>query len=567
MKSRSALKKRFQAGILSWFIIGTVVIFACLFTIMTLQSLEKQKEQTIRLLLEKGEALIRSFEAVARTGVGMKWSAFQLQKLLIEMAEQPGIDYIIVINTEGAILADSDPARIGEIYGTDLDLRMLSKTKETAWRQVPNTIGADTFEVYRPFSPTQEPFAGFRESSKAKSPDGLFIFVGMDMGPVLKARKADEQRIIWVAVTLLLIGCFGVISLFFSYRYRTTRASLSRIRAFSDHLVENMPIGLIAVDKGRKVIAINAAAASILDLTVSGTLGKPATQMLPPVCRDLLENLETEKRIIEKELDCPLHEGKTVPLPIIASTLEEEGEIHGFVILLRDLTEIRFLKKEVARSQRLAALGDLAAGVAHEIRNPLSSIKGFATYFKERYRHIPEDRQTAEIMINEVERLNRVIGQLLEFARPMTLHRQKTPLALLIHHVSRMVEDQGQSSGIKLNMDELVDMEVDIDPDKMKQVFLNLFLNAMAAMESGGTITVRSFPVDQRFMGIQICDTGVGIQKSDLGRIFDPYFTTKPSGTGLGLAIVHKILEAHGGEAIVDSEPGRGTTVTLTLPL
>ncbi len=561
------MKKRFWTGIFSWFIIGSVLIFASLFAFMTLQNLEIQKEQTSKLLMEKGDALIRAFEAGARTGLGLRWNAFQLQKLLIETAQQPGIDYIIVIDTNGVILADSDPARVGEVYGTDLDLSRVARTKESRWRQVPNTVGADTFEVYRQFAPTKEPFSGFQDSGRSSGDSGLVIFVGLDMGPILTARKADEQHTIWIAFVLVLIGCSGFISLFLAYRYRATRVSLSKVQAFSDHLVENMPIGLISIDHEDRIATFNTAASAILELPISEALGRSAGQRLPAICLDMIEHLKSDKTIIEKEVECPVHGGKTVPLGVIASILEEDGETQGFIILFRDLTEIRHLQKEIIRSQRLAAVGSLAAGVAHEIRNPLSSIKGFATYFKERYRDIPEDKQTAEIMITEVERLNRVISQLLEFARPVTLYCRTTSLVALIRHSLKMIENQAQAKGIALMADDVTDTELYIDPDKTKQVLLNLFLNAVAAMENGGSLLIKSALVDNRFLKVTISDTGGGIPKEDLNRIFDPYFTTKSSGTGLGLAIVHKIMEAHNGGIAVESEPGQGTTVTLVFPL
>ena len=567
MKNGNRKSRRFRVGLFSWFVMGAVVIFAAVFTVITLQNLEKQKEQTTRLLVEKGEALIRSFEAGARTGAGMRWSAFQLQKLLIETAQQPGIDYIIVADTAGTILVDSDPARVGEIYGTDLNLKRIAGLRGTAWRQVPNTEGADTFEVYGQFAPTKEPFAGFEGTAGPEKAAGFVIFVGLDMGPILTLRKADEQQTVWIAVVLLLIGCAGVASLFLAYRYSVAQASLSKVRAFSDHLVENMPIGLVAVDNAGQIAAFNSAASSLLHLPVPEALGRPAWSILPAAWRGLAESIVPGGKVVERELDCTLPGGKTVPLAVIASILEEEGKAQGLVILFRDLTEIISLKEEVARSQRLAALGNLAAGVAHEIRNPLSSIKGFATYFKERYRDIPEDRQTAEIMVNEVERLNRVISQLLEFARPMSLNNRKTSLSILIHHTLRMIEDQAKARGIALQADEVTDAELFVDPDKITQVFLNLLLNAMAAMENGGILTIRAFPAGNRFTRVVIADTGTGIAKEDLARVFDPYFTTKPAGTGLGLAIVHKIVEAHGGEVSVESDPARGTMVTLTLPL
>ena len=206
-------------------------------------------------------------------------------------------------------------------------------------------------------------------------------------------------------------------------------------------------------------------------------------------------------------------------------------------------------------------------GIAHEIRNPLSSIKGFATFFKERYQDNPEDRKTAEIMVQEVERLNRVIGQLLEFARPMEMNRQRTSINEVIRHTLKMVEGETRERKIDIRTDLSQDIgDVLMDADKIKQVLLNLYINSLGAMDSGGTLSITLSPQGNRMIRIDVSDTGKGIEEKDLARIFDPYFTTKPSGTGLGLAIVYRIIEAHDGEIRVKSKPGRGTTVSVLLP-
>jgi hypothetical protein len=164
--------RKFWAGVSPWFIIGAVTIMMPVFVVLTLQSINKQKEYTTQLLVEKGAALIRSFEAGARTGIGMRWSSFQLQKLLIETAQQPDIDHLIVTDVEGTIVADSDPSMIGETYGTELDLPRRAASKKVEWRQVPNPEGADTFEVYRQFSPTEKPFQGFQRGPKITPGNG-----------------------------------------------------------------------------------------------------------------------------------------------------------------------------------------------------------------------------------------------------------------------------------------------------------------------------------------------------------------------------------------------------------
>jgi two-component system sensor histidine kinase HydH len=231
-------------------------------------------------------------------------------------------------------------------------------------------------------------------------------------------------------------------------------------------------------------------------------------------------------------------------------------------------TSLTSLERELETSRRLASLGRLAAGVAHEIRNPLSSIKGFATYFKERYRDNPDDRKTSEIMIQEVDRLNRVITQLLEFARPPAIQKKRTSLQSLIQHSLKMIERQASAKQIEIFSRLPPEIkEIDLDPDGLNQVLLNLYLNAIEAMDQGGTLSVSlSKDLGSPWVKIAVSDTGAGISKQDLEHVFDPYFTTKQSGTGLGLAIVHKIIEAHSGEVRAESEMGRGTTVTVLLP-
>ena len=562
-------KKNFWLGMSPWIIIGALAILVPIFIAMTLININKQKEYTTQLLIEKGAALIRSFEAGARTGMGMQWSGFQLQKLLIETAQQPDIDHLILTDVRGTILADSDPSMIGESYGKDLDLSLIAGSKHVQWRQAPNPDGADTFEVFRRFSPTGEPFQGFlSERETAGESPGFIIFVGLDMGPVIAAREQDTRNTIWMAVVFLLIGCSGVISLFLAQSYRLAKTSLSRMKAFSDGLVENMPMGLVAINGRGEIIAFNQTAESITGHVFRDVIGKKAEDILPPPCVTLLQNLKIEKKSIEKEIDCPVRGGKIVPLEVIAATLaEENGDFLGYVILIRDITEIQHLKKEIAISQRLASLGNLAAGVAHEIRNPLSSIKGFATFFKERYRDRPEDKKTADIMIQEVDRLNRVISQLLEFARPMDINKQRVSIHMVIQDTLKMIEGQAKEKEIIIHADLSPDVdEVFIDPDKITQVFLNLYLNAIEATQRGGALSVILSPQNERTIRIDISDTGRGIDPNELAHVFDPYFTTRPTGTGLGLAIVHKIIEAHDGEIRVDSVKGKGTTLSIFLP-
>jgi two-component system sensor histidine kinase HydH len=570
-------------GIPPWIIIWAVLILLPIFIVMTLENIHRQKENTTRLLVEKGAALIRSFEAGARTGLlGMRWGGAQVQRLLAETAQQPDIVYLLVTDVKGTILAHNDATKIGKTYGKELDLKGISRSKKVGWRQIYDQEGSQRFEVFRQFSPIREKVRRHRggmmpndwcrahiypQGSNVSS--GQVIFVGLDMEPVETARKEDTRHTIVMGLILLLIGFTGVVSLFLAHAYRTTRTSLSRVRAFSDSLVENMPIGLLAIDSDGRIASFNETAESILQLSSREALWKTPEAILPQPFLEILDKLKSGRYFIENEIECPLNNGQSIPLEIIATVLKEDkGAFLGHVILFRDMSEVKQLKDEVARSERLASIGRLAAGVAHEIRNPLSSIKGFATYFMERYRNIPEDQKTAEIMIQEVERLNRVIGQLLEFASPINIMRKPTFLHALVQHSLKMIEADAHRKGIKIDTSISPDIKEEfIDPDKIEQVFLNLYLNAFEAMENGGTLSVKIREDEKaRAVRIIISDTGTGIKDEDLGRVFDPYFTTKPTGTGLGLAIVHKIIESHDGEVRVESRPGEGTTVTILLP-
>jgi two-component system sensor histidine kinase HydH len=390
------------------------------------------------------------------------------------------------------------------------------------------------------------------------------------MTPMIEAQDADIRHAVIMGAVLLLVGFAGIMLIFLVQSNRATKASLTRIKAFSDNVVEHMPIGLIALDDHQRIAAYNHIAERVLQLSVPNVMGKNADQTLPTRLWEVVKRFDDRDHVIEEEIDCTIADGSVVPLEVGASILQDaNGVFLGYIVLFKDLTEVRSLRREIARSQRLASVGRLAAGVAHEIRNPLSSIKGFATYFKERYPDAPQDQKTADIMIAEVDRLNRVVGQLLEFARPVPLSPKLTSLKDLVDNSLRLIEQK--AIGKKITVKTLNSAKIDeavIDPDRINQVLLNLYLNAIESMEPGGELGVELSAGDKDHrIEIRVSDTGCGIPAEHLSRIFDPYFTTKSAGTGLGLAIAHNIMEAMGGKMNVSSRPGKGTTFCLTIPI
>jgi len=562
-------------GVPPWILLGAVLIFTPIFIFWATENIRRQQEMTNLLLLEKGAALIRSFEAGARTGMmgmmGMPGTAFKLQRLLTETARQPDIVYLIITDHQGRIIAHSDQERIGETYDPGVDVSSVSTDVNPLWRRIQGPDGSPVFEVFRTFAPRTPrhrlPHGDRGPMGRRLSPgDPLesqpepgIIFAGLDLSIFEQVRREEARHTLVMAVILLLIGFAGLFSVFVVHAYRSARTSLSRVRAFSDHLVQNMPMGLVALDGEHRIASFNRTASNILGLQETKVLERSAAELLPEELLRLLKEEHPNRLLLEQEIEFTLEGGRSIPLAAnISSLTGPEGVSSG--------KEVRALKKEVERTRRLAAVGRLAAGVAHEIRNPLSSIKGFATYFKERYSDVEEDRRTAEIMIREVDRLNRVIGELLEFARPMTLDRKPVQPGVIVRHALKMIEARAADQEVLIDS-RIQPGPVPMDRDRMAQVMLNLLLNGLEAMPGGGTLSV-TVDVDDsnRYARFTVRDTGKGIAPDDLTHVFDPYFTTKSSGTGLGLAVVHKIVESHGGEVHVESEQGKGTTFTVLLP-
>lgn len=244
--------------------------------------------------------------------------------------------------------------------------------------------------------------------------------------------------------------------------------------------------------------------------------------------------------------------------------------------------QVRRLEEEVRRKEKLAAVGTLAAGVAHEIRNPLSSIKGYATYFGQRFPEDSEDRKAAQVMVREVDRLNRVITDLIGLSRPTDIKARPARLEQVAEHVLRLIRQDAVNHGVSLSCTAAAHLPPAlVDPDRLGQALLNVCLNALDALQAGagdgpaldGEPSLKMHVSREGSMlRLDVTDNGEGIAPENLRHIFNPYFTTKGHGTGLGLATVHKIVEAHGGDVSIRSRQAadgrRGeTVVSIRLPV
>lgn len=573
-----------------WIIVGSVVILLTTIIVLALQNYNREEQYTARILSEKGAALIRTIEAGARTGMmRMMWGGDQVQALIEESALVPEVEYIMIIDPLGRVLAASDTDRIGT-HITDLPfLKNLDASGKVRWHILKSNGKERTFEVVKIFRPLmQRPGRGGEGGMRRRihghdmrahdgsdwcfsgnGPEkGLVILVGLDPAAYEIARNVDIRNTLVLSAVLVILGMAGFVSMYWMQSYRSAQRALQDTSAIADEVVTSLPVGLIATDKSGKIAFFNSAAERITGLDLSESRGKDPEMVLPENFCGLKSSLDSGQTVFEREMTCEFVANKIVPVSVSASKIiNEAGQFVGQVLILRDLGEVRRLQEAIRRQEKLAAIGGLAAGVAHEIRNPLSSIKGIAAYFKSKFDDGSEDKEAADVMIQEVDRLNRSISELLDFVRPTDLQFKPTDMNELVAHSMRLIQQEAVTKEIKTHLNPYAfALTAEVDADRLSQCLLNLYLNALQAMSAGGRLTVTVAELDGQSVRIDVQDTGSGIAPEDLNKVFDPYFTTKAKGTGLGLAIVHKIVAAHNGHVKVESIPDKGTRITLILP-
>jgi two-component system, NtrC family, sensor histidine kinase HydH len=403
-----------------WLIIGSVTILLVIVVALAYRNYSREKNYMSRILSEKGIALIRAVEAGTRTGMmDMGWGIQQAQTLLEETAQLPDVSFLAIVSADGRVLADSDRSRIG----SHLDqIRLLNRLnpREAAWKIEDINGYGRTFVVYGYFTPISNSPSwmdnamhrmmhgtgmmsdrrrdGFTPSSGTGRDQ--IIMVGLNPKPFEEARREDIRNTILITGVLVVLGLAGFISMFWMHSYRSTKRALQDTTAFADEVVTSLPVGLIATDKEGKIAFYNSAAERITGIDLSDAIGKDPDRILPPYFCQLKDTLNREGAIFEEEMECEFTAGTVVPLSVTASKIvNEEGRFVGQVLIMRDLGEVRRLQAEIRRKEKLAAIGGLAAGVAHEIRNPLSSIKGIASYYKSKFKEGSEDREMAGVMI------------------------------------------------------------------------------------------------------------------------------------------------------------------------
>jgi two-component system sensor histidine kinase PilS (NtrC family) len=400
----------------------------------------------------------------------------------------------------------------------------------------------------------------------------------------------EYQSFFILYIILVNIAAFYLVGFLSSYLSEQTRKSrvelkakqddILKLEALNDRIIQSMTSGLITIDGKNRIILFNPTAEKVFNIRGHQVIGRQVAKVLPFLV-GFLEDAQSRsyqnKSKSHHFIDVPYvkPDGRRLFLQFSISPLRlGDGVEEGKILFFHDMTEIKEIEEEMKKVEGLALIGELAAGIAHEIRNPMASISGSIQMLKEGLDKADVNNRLMEIILRETDRLNHLINDFLLFARPKQASMQQFDLNQLINESLDLFKNSGKwSSGLTLETHFHDDIHLESDPAQVKQVLWNLFLNATEAMPDGGTLQVGTDMLDgrlttvsrQRTVRVSVRDTGQGFSDQALSHLFTPFFTTKKGGSGLGLATVKRIMDGLKGTVHARNHPEGGAEITLVL--
>jgi two-component system, NtrC family, sensor histidine kinase HydH len=510
-----------------WLLAAATGLLVLIVVTFTVNNYNREKQLMTEALVQKATTLIRILHSGAKAsyfndlGRGIwnpdPWTLY-VQRVIGHISEDPDVRVFAVIDETGRIVVHSNAAMIGQQMDDILHRIAVggSSSKQLApYRVVSLPESGRMFVAVRPFIPFR-PFSRAMPHGLLSMPQGqgqpgaalpraleqqdiqelsgerqnYLAVLGLDMQEYDQALGRVKFQALILSLIMLLVGVGGWLSLAAVQGYRVSQRTLGDIKAFTTLLVAKLPVGIIATDQDGRITTWNNAATEMTDVREQEALGKLPEEILPEDFSGFCTQLEGEgdegknAQSRERELTVTVEGKKQFLFCHSMAVRDNRGEYKGQVLLLSNLTELKGLEKEMREHERLAAVGRMAAGVAHEVRNPLSSIKGLALLLKGKFEPDSRESETAGLLIQEVERMNRTISELLSFARPASLHLKKVSVGEILDENLRLIASDAQDNGITTSLRVEKDLRpVLADRDRLNQVFINLLLNAVQAME------------------------------------------------------------------------------------
>jgi len=519
-------------------------------------------------LHRQAEMISRGLEASLNIGMmHSAWTRELLHDLLSAHINESGASLIFLSSPEGVIAASSGPMDIKslpeELYANSDGIRV---PENGLFLKEPDLyVFRRTLEA-RPAarSGSLDPGGMMRmHSAVTILPEDLSITVVLDAAGT-SYLKGHHLRMNLYTAFFLIFSIAGIAGWgFWSQRARETAIALARTESYAGEIVTRMPAGLILCDTRGMIAITNPGAADILGIPEDRLKGRAAEDIFPKQilsCESLRQG--NAQPVIQGTM---VVDGRKLTINLSATPIPGEGtEPGGFLILFQDISELENLRDKLARSQRLAEIGELSSTVAHEIRNPLSSIRGLAQLLSGK---VTQDQgPMMETIIQEVDRLNRVVSGLLSYARQENLQLVEWEIGNILEHVKVLAEGDARLKGVNMKTDvSPKDLNWLVDRDMIIQALLNLVMNGLEASSEGQTVRLSATEEDD-ILFFRVTDEGLGVPR-DSEKLFSLFETTKESGTGLGLPLVRKVAQLHGGSASISRGSEGGSVASMWIPL
>lgn len=565
----------------------TLVTIGLSLILSTSQALHQQEDAGKQYLAMTGQSVLQAVESSLRRGLFVRPNGPGLfsvgtASFFRELENSGDVLFVGIIDKNGSrVLSSHNTQQAGNLSFPNEALHILAT--EGVWHGETGFSNRLAY-VYAKRIMTPSPVSG--EATGLPT----FLVVGLDMSKHIAVYNSFKRNALFQAAYILGAAAF-IWTLSVSFLKRREQAGRAAVlERFQARLVDNLPDGLLTLSRDDTISAANPAAHMVLRVQHGGLAGMTISALPATVA----ECIDTASRESQR---CSTHDtwkNLTVDgsyLEMLTLPIREGDASHDRLVILRDRTQIRELEKNLSEAEKLAALGTLAAGVAHEIRNPLSALRGFAQYFAKKLAGKQPDEMYAQTMVRESDRLNRVITDLLYLSRSRTIEARDVNLVYLSTDVENLVRFDLESRNIVFFSSLGVEW-VWADEDALRQAVLNLVLNSIDALDSsskrtaetsslahtgdgqGIPVATSSYAREIHFSSsavdngtwIFVHDTGSGMSQLECEQAFEPFFTTKKKGTGLGLALVHKTMREHDGRAQIESHAGQGTTVSLFFP-
>lgn len=468
--------------------------------------------------------------------------------LLRNVIQNPGIVYAVLQDTNGIIAASGNVREMEGINGSAFLQNALSDSVFAS-----RTTTFDTVDVFEAVYPFYHHGAGV----------GLFR-LGISIEPLQIINNRIYRRVSIITVLLLGIGFIVFSAILIWQNMKTVEEQYQVVETYSNSIIHNVSDAIIVFNPRDGITLFNEAAETLFNRSARDVLGDQLSTLLDEEqCAAILAD---EQHV--SEIDCVINGNRRSLLVPNARFTDENGQ-ENTILVIRDITEQKRLEDQIQREERLSAMGELASGVAHEIRNPLNTIGTIVQQLNKDFEPQSEEEeydQLTRLVYKEVRRINKTVQDFLQFARPQPIEPSRFALGEFLQDIKLQHKAMAQKHNIAFKVSSGWTGEVKWDKNQMQQVFINLISNAIRAVSEGGQIGISTEELDDDTLKIGIWDTGEGIKKQNLPKIFNLYFTTKSDGTGIGLAVVQRIVYEHGGSIDVTSTLGKGTRFVITMP-